>query len=526
MKGNKGITLVALVVTIIILLILAAVSINLVIGENGIINRSKDASIEYRAGRVEEGRDHWFYELSMDEYLSGTSRSLDDVLNDLKKEGALTDQEAQIVKSKGKVTIGSKTIIFDYDLVSNDPTQEYPEITIWIPIYTKAQLQKVGSGESIVIGEDGGSEYTFSYGSNIGYILQNDIDLTGENFTAIPDLTAGVFLGNNKTISNLLIENKQFTCLFERNRGTIANLNVTGKVSSDGAADEVAGIVATNDGDIKNCSFNGIVEGNIEQSYVGGIVRKNNGKISNCKISGEIKVKTDSSFGIIVGGITASSNQGIIENCENNADIILDSGYFNTILGGIAGVSSGTSATIKNCKNTGKIEIKTGSPELTAGGIAGNFSGNIEGCYNAGEVSVVAQYSAISGGIAADGNGQIANCYNTGKVTAKEESGAPFDSFVAGIVGRGRGKVENSYNVGTVVSTGDVTAIHGSDINAYGKKASVEIVNSYYLIDSFGDTYAATKTSEELKGLAVTLGSAWKADTSNVNNGYPILLWQ
>lgn len=40
---NNGITLVALVVTIVVLLILAGVSINLVIGNNGIINKAKEA---------------------------------------------------------------------------------------------------------------------------------------------------------------------------------------------------------------------------------------------------------------------------------------------------------------------------------------------------------------------------------------------------------------------------------------------------------------------------------------------------
>ena len=46
MKKNKGITLVALVVTIVVLLILAGVSINLVLGNNGIIAKAKDAQRE------------------------------------------------------------------------------------------------------------------------------------------------------------------------------------------------------------------------------------------------------------------------------------------------------------------------------------------------------------------------------------------------------------------------------------------------------------------------------------------------
>ena len=43
LKSKKGITLVALVVTIVVLLILAGVSINLVLGNNGIIAKAKDA---------------------------------------------------------------------------------------------------------------------------------------------------------------------------------------------------------------------------------------------------------------------------------------------------------------------------------------------------------------------------------------------------------------------------------------------------------------------------------------------------
>lgn len=46
MKKNKGITLIALVITIIVLLILSSISINLVFGDNGIILRAKQAAVE------------------------------------------------------------------------------------------------------------------------------------------------------------------------------------------------------------------------------------------------------------------------------------------------------------------------------------------------------------------------------------------------------------------------------------------------------------------------------------------------
>ena len=55
MKNSKGITLVALVVTIIVLLILAGVSLRLVAGGDGIMNRAKNAAdTNYRAEAKEE----------------------------------------------------------------------------------------------------------------------------------------------------------------------------------------------------------------------------------------------------------------------------------------------------------------------------------------------------------------------------------------------------------------------------------------------------------------------------------------
>ena len=45
-KKQKGITLIALVVTIVILLILAGISLNIVLGNNGIITKAQEARTE------------------------------------------------------------------------------------------------------------------------------------------------------------------------------------------------------------------------------------------------------------------------------------------------------------------------------------------------------------------------------------------------------------------------------------------------------------------------------------------------
>ena len=41
MKRNEGVTLIALIITIIVLLILVAVSLNMILGENGIITKAR-----------------------------------------------------------------------------------------------------------------------------------------------------------------------------------------------------------------------------------------------------------------------------------------------------------------------------------------------------------------------------------------------------------------------------------------------------------------------------------------------------
>ena len=53
-KQEKGITLIALVVTIVVLLILAGVSISLVLNNNGVISKAKDAKNQYAKAQTNE----------------------------------------------------------------------------------------------------------------------------------------------------------------------------------------------------------------------------------------------------------------------------------------------------------------------------------------------------------------------------------------------------------------------------------------------------------------------------------------
>ena len=66
MKRNKGITLIALVITIIILLILAGISIMTLTGENGLLTRAKQATGQYEEASAKEKLELVMAELGMD----------------------------------------------------------------------------------------------------------------------------------------------------------------------------------------------------------------------------------------------------------------------------------------------------------------------------------------------------------------------------------------------------------------------------------------------------------------------------
>ena len=83
LKKEKGITLIALVVTIVVLLILAGVSINLVIGNNGIITKSKEARIVTRADNAEDEVELWKGNNYIAKNSNGSSESKNDMLQRL-----------------------------------------------------------------------------------------------------------------------------------------------------------------------------------------------------------------------------------------------------------------------------------------------------------------------------------------------------------------------------------------------------------------------------------------------------------
>ena len=113
-KANKAITLIALVVTIVVLLILAGVSISMLGGENGIIKQAVESKENTRGASAKEEVDLWKTNVKTDNITgSTTAETTDELLNRLKNNGAITEEEATKLKNGETITIGKSEISLD-----------------------------------------------------------------------------------------------------------------------------------------------------------------------------------------------------------------------------------------------------------------------------------------------------------------------------------------------------------------------------------------------------------------------------
>ena len=115
MKKQNGITLIALVITIIVLLILAGISINAVIGENGIATKAKQARDKTREAQLKEQIELYEAERTMAKATGEDYRSIDEFLNDLESSGIITSEEKEEIIANKEITIGDgETIKIPY----------------------------------------------------------------------------------------------------------------------------------------------------------------------------------------------------------------------------------------------------------------------------------------------------------------------------------------------------------------------------------------------------------------------------
>lgn len=103
---NKGITLIALVITIIVLLILAGVSIATLTGENGVLTKAETAKNQTEKKSLEEQIDMAIMAAKM----KNENPTLDDIIEEIKNNGVITNAN-QVNKETGDVTSNSGYVI-------------------------------------------------------------------------------------------------------------------------------------------------------------------------------------------------------------------------------------------------------------------------------------------------------------------------------------------------------------------------------------------------------------------------------
>ena len=505
LKNKQGITLVALIVTIIVLLILAGVSIAMLTGENGILSQAQNAK-----ERTNEAAKNEQLDLAKQEDL------INETLNGVEVE-QVTDTAPGVLEvsetESNTYTINSieDLVFFAYDVTNGN---NYSGKTVKLGTSldfnsTKSYVDPYRTNYSDY-GYDGALKTLLTSGKGflpIGTIYDKTISMN--HFY-------GTFDGNYNTIYNLYqnieeSENTILVGLFGTNMGTIKNLQIK-NANLNGATDNMhvimGAIAGRNGGDIENCSSEGNLNINangVRGIYAGGISGQGDGqlegeKINKCYSKMNIKVEATNSNSVFTGGI-GSQGADLISNCYFGGKIEI-TGLHDTqrVATGI-GISI---SKIENCYNSGTLIVKTEDTIEGKGGYLGgiaNSSININNCYNVGTIESYNPANHV-GGI--DGNlqnGSITNCYNSGKITVEGTN--------------------NSY--GSLIGTANNSTINNSK---WLLNTAPSAIGS--LQGTTTDNSERIDTLEEMPSVLEIINGegTFKEDTNNINNGYPILEWE
>lgn len=203
--NNRGITLIALVITIIVLLILAGVSIATLTGENGILTRASEADIETRAATVEEKKNLWKTEKQTDNYTGeNTAQTLEELLDDLEGEDLITGEERTKIEETGHVVIGSKDISFVDGLTEASYT-----ITSSLD---EVNFNKIITEGDIAIEKPGFTSYTIegiSASKEGEYVTSGSVAGKSGNLEIIGDINDATF---KYTLTNFMQGDETFYC--------------------------------------------------------------------------------------------------------------------------------------------------------------------------------------------------------------------------------------------------------------------------------------------------------------------------
>ena len=122
-KEMKGITLIALVITIVVLMILAGVSINTVLGDDGIIQKAKEAAEATKRASAEEEMNR----LVLEYQLAKNDETLESFLQEKVTEGRI---DGVTDNGDGTITITKKVEGKDYTITVKKPAAPTPSVKV------------------------------------------------------------------------------------------------------------------------------------------------------------------------------------------------------------------------------------------------------------------------------------------------------------------------------------------------------------------------------------------------------------
>lgn len=558
--NQKGITLIALVVTIVVLLILAGVSINALFGNNGIISRAKDtkkvtnlSSLKDEIGIVIQSRNInkmaglpvGSFKEELENGISGNKTV--EAIGIIGDTCYVSREEATVTVYDNGDIIDGKADIWDGTSKSKPTADESKNWHIYTPEEMK-YFEEFVNGK-LTDEEKEGLEIT---DSTIVY-LENDIDMGARQENGV--LTAGIawdpigvdkagkftgtFEGNNHKIKGIYVKKDgNFAGLFG-NSDTIQNLTIADSyIEATGGG--IGGIVGLlREGSIVNCNnietnvvntgdganvgnvggivgqfgtsnvaanniINCVNTGNIKSSgySIGGIVGKFTGeKIENCINKAEISGGIENSYGQL-GGIVGQLKTGLVINSENSGDII-SSGDNN---GGIVGiVSANANAKIENCFNNGSLLSKGRANGGICGQVGKSAASIIKKCINVGTIQGIRGLEGgICGFINDNSSSTIKNCYNLGNVIEEASNVSDVSGIISCINQGFTGTISNNYNLGKIIIKGqNVKGIGG--VIGYFSATNTEnatIKNNYYkqgIVENADNDYGESKTEAEMK---------------------------
>ena len=473
-KNIKGITLIALVITIIVLLILAGVSIAMLTGDNGILTQARNAKEKTEKASELEG-----IQLAV----IGSETKDNEYLDILDEESFQKELEKHFGSEKLDVVANGDG---SFIITIND--RKY---------YVNDDKTVIDSDNVIEIGQDDFEKFRDDVNNGNSYegkavLLTSDITLSS-NWTPI-----GAY--SEETEDNHYLDvpvNKPFKGIFDACNHNIDNLRIDTTKGYQG----LFGLVI--DGSIRNITVgktsNSIVKAGTRSGAIIGCLYGFSGNVYNC-----VNYANVNAAGGVVGLLVG---QHTISNCKNYGSI--------AGAGGIVGGSNGTdwpdefknySCEIINCGNYGNVTRESSG---YAGGIIGYFKGSIINCCNKGNIS---SNDEAVGGITGNIDGAVQNCYNRGDVTSSKWN----VGGIVGLTGESLGtQIIDSYSNGNISGTtymnsiGDIIGDHHQN-----SKEKDRIINCFGKDDKF--------TAEDL-------GEAFKEDKEgeeSINNGYPILYWE